>query len=489
MSKKVYMNSAAEREAIEVGKKFMNSTDVVGDMSRAYGTDLSSVRIHADSSSDLKTAQRGVDAFSTGNDIFFARAAFQKNDPASRGLLAHELSHSIQQGVGGAMSGMEHSAPMGAEQGGLIDWFRNLFKKKPKQEKENTLNFMAAGESLPQINGQAMNFKQLTQYANDQTSGSFHEKLLKNLEKQNGVYAGGYTDKREDLTTFIENRYQGTDQGNLLDRSLMNASGTLMINGLNASRLIPVLKTVTGGDLSNEAVGQMYDNLLSGGKLALQNRTLIEARQGDASYERSFKKKPNISPQAQKLRNDAQRFVDSYTPEEVAARDQKFMAGISPLKGLYLTQLRRIKNKYGTYITQLHPEDFCNKVGMSYYEDFFLMQDVVQLMDNDKNGKIFDYENNADDREYKTLADYYFNAFNIITRYFGTDTAIDEAEFNPQSVKDMEIGNIYSEGAMKTEGQIGGPGFDKKEYEGYLKRLKKRFKKEKKSKRLFGRFK
>ena len=111
---KLYLDTAAEREATEVGKKFMHSSDVVGDMSRAYGTDLSSVRIHADSDSDRRTAQRGVDAFSTGNDVFFARAAFNKNDPASRGLLAHELSHSIQQGVGGEMGGMTHSAPMGA---------------------------------------------------------------------------------------------------------------------------------------------------------------------------------------------------------------------------------------------------------------------------------------------------------------------------------------------------------------------------------------
>ena len=74
-----------------------------------------------------------MDAFSTGKEVFFARAAFNKNDSASRGLLAHELSHSLQQGVGGEMGGMQHSAPMGAEQGGLIDWFRNLFKKKPNE--------------------------------------------------------------------------------------------------------------------------------------------------------------------------------------------------------------------------------------------------------------------------------------------------------------------------------------------------------------------
>ena len=49
MGRKMYTDMAAEREAIEVGKKFMNSSDVVADMSRAYGADLSSVRIHVKS--------------------------------------------------------------------------------------------------------------------------------------------------------------------------------------------------------------------------------------------------------------------------------------------------------------------------------------------------------------------------------------------------------------------------------------------------------
>lgn len=73
-----------------------------------------------------------MDAFSTGRDIYFAQGAYDRSDPASRGLLAHELSHSLQQGVGGDASVMAQSAPVGAEQGGWRDWFR----KKPKQPAE-----------------------------------------------------------------------------------------------------------------------------------------------------------------------------------------------------------------------------------------------------------------------------------------------------------------------------------------------------------------
>lgn len=132
MSTHLHQDPAAEREANDIGRQFMNSSDVVGDMSRTYNTDLSSVRLHTDSSAAQMTAQRGVDAFSTGTDIFFGQGVFNQSDPASRGLLAHELSHSMQQGLGG---GMQQSAPMGAEQGGFLDFFRKLFGIKSKEEK------------------------------------------------------------------------------------------------------------------------------------------------------------------------------------------------------------------------------------------------------------------------------------------------------------------------------------------------------------------
>lgn len=121
---KLHLNQAAEKEANENGKRFMNSTNVVEDMSRVHGVDLSSVRIHADGNAAQQTAARGVDAYSTGKDVFFARNAFNQSDPASRGLLAHELTHSLQQGMGSEAASIQQSAPVGAEQGGFFDFFR-----------------------------------------------------------------------------------------------------------------------------------------------------------------------------------------------------------------------------------------------------------------------------------------------------------------------------------------------------------------------------
>ena len=150
MGNTLHVDKAAEKEATDIGAKFMHSSDVVGDMSRAYGRDLSSVRIHTDESAARGAAERGVDAFSTGKDVFFARGAFDRSDPASRGLLAHELSHSMQQGVGGGAPALTQSAPMGAEQGGLREWFNRLFSKSGDTEEPAPEEIPAANEAAPE---------------------------------------------------------------------------------------------------------------------------------------------------------------------------------------------------------------------------------------------------------------------------------------------------------------------------------------------------
>ena len=136
MGSKLHLDLKAEQEANEIAAQFMDSQDVVGDMSRTYGADFSSVRIHTDENAAQRVAPTGADAFSTGRDIFFGRGAFDQSDPASRGLLAHELAHTMQQGIGGGEQSVTQSAPEGEAQGGILDWFRGLFGKKKKPEPE-----------------------------------------------------------------------------------------------------------------------------------------------------------------------------------------------------------------------------------------------------------------------------------------------------------------------------------------------------------------
>ena len=66
-----------------------------------FGHDFSGVRVHTDSRSAAAAAEINSYAFATGSDIHFAAGQFQPGTPHGDRLLAHELTHTIQQ-TGGA---------------------------------------------------------------------------------------------------------------------------------------------------------------------------------------------------------------------------------------------------------------------------------------------------------------------------------------------------------------------------------------------------
>jgi hypothetical protein len=68
-----------------------------GILERGFGTDLTEIRIHADSNADRLTRLLDTDAFAAGPPVFFRRGACQPRTRAGQGLLAHEVTHSLQQ--------------------------------------------------------------------------------------------------------------------------------------------------------------------------------------------------------------------------------------------------------------------------------------------------------------------------------------------------------------------------------------------------------
>jgi Domain of unknown function (DUF4157) len=73
---------------------------------RAMGTDLSEVRVHTNSTADALNRQVSAKAFTTGNDVFFSRGTYDPSSESGQRLLAHELTHTMQQ------SGMAQRAPI-----------------------------------------------------------------------------------------------------------------------------------------------------------------------------------------------------------------------------------------------------------------------------------------------------------------------------------------------------------------------------------------
>ena len=83
-----------------------------------FGADLSGVRVHEDSASDVLNKAVQAEAFTTGADIFFREGQYQPGSTEGDRLLAHELTHVVQQESSPAASGsgLEVSDPQDASE-------------------------------------------------------------------------------------------------------------------------------------------------------------------------------------------------------------------------------------------------------------------------------------------------------------------------------------------------------------------------------------
>jgi uncharacterized protein DUF4157 len=73
-------------------------------MGRALNADFSGVRVHTGSEANALNHALSARAFTTGKDMYFRQGEYNPGSSAGRELLAHELTHVVQQDTGVARS-------------------------------------------------------------------------------------------------------------------------------------------------------------------------------------------------------------------------------------------------------------------------------------------------------------------------------------------------------------------------------------------------
>ncbi|MEQ8973397.1 MAG: DUF4157 domain-containing protein [Coleofasciculus sp. C1-SOL-03] len=101
------------------------SEDVREPMEQAFGADFSGVRVHNNSNADQLNRSLNARAFTTGSDIFFKQGEYNPGSRDGQELLAHELTHVVQQ------SGSQ----LQTKQTGSVELMRSL-EDKGSQETE-----------------------------------------------------------------------------------------------------------------------------------------------------------------------------------------------------------------------------------------------------------------------------------------------------------------------------------------------------------------
>lgn len=70
-------------------------------MEGAFGADFSGVNVHTGPQADALNRSLNARAFTTGSDIFFGQGQYNPGSSGGQELIAHELTHTVQQGAAG----------------------------------------------------------------------------------------------------------------------------------------------------------------------------------------------------------------------------------------------------------------------------------------------------------------------------------------------------------------------------------------------------
>jgi hypothetical protein len=100
-----------EREADRLSERVVNTSpkDLPAGM---HQHDLSNVRVHTDTQAGESARAVNALAYTVGRDVVFAPGYYAPHSPSGRRLLAHELTHVLQQETGSTQTSFANPAPM-----------------------------------------------------------------------------------------------------------------------------------------------------------------------------------------------------------------------------------------------------------------------------------------------------------------------------------------------------------------------------------------
>ncbi|HEY3386981.1 MAG TPA: DUF4157 domain-containing protein [Saprospiraceae bacterium] len=123
---------------------------VTSKMNRAFGFDFSSVRIHADSKSAKLSDSIQARAFTHGQDVYFNRGEYNPGQTEGSKLLAHELTHVVQQTSTGSMQGgppQTIQRSIGGFFGNLWRSIATIFVDEPDYDDKTLTDYLAVLDS------------------------------------------------------------------------------------------------------------------------------------------------------------------------------------------------------------------------------------------------------------------------------------------------------------------------------------------------------
>lgn len=137
-------NSTTTEQQLQLTRGNGSSLDAKtrAQMENGFGADFSGVKIHTNTTAVQMNKEIGAQAFTSGNDIYFNEGNYKPNSQNGKKLLAHELTHTIQQGASNVVGSIQReiSATTSTVDEHAVDSSAATCDEATQREKEAFIN-------------------------------------------------------------------------------------------------------------------------------------------------------------------------------------------------------------------------------------------------------------------------------------------------------------------------------------------------------------
>jgi Domain of unknown function (DUF4157)/Putative peptidoglycan binding domain len=203
------------------------------EMESGFGTDFSNVKIHTDSNAIQMNQEIDAQAFTNGNDVYFNKGKYNPDSKEGKHLLAHELTHTIQQ-TGMVQKSAIKNENLPEDLQTEQPEFKNDTKLEKTNDEESLIRTGAKGEYVSKLQNGLMDLGyQLPNFGADGDFGSETRNAVVDFQNDNFLDTDGIV---------------GSETIGTLDNILVELGGG---NTNNCASTVPFDKDFT----SQESVG------------------------------------------------------------------------------------------------------------------------------------------------------------------------------------------------------------------------------------------
>jgi peptidoglycan hydrolase-like protein with peptidoglycan-binding domain len=160
-----------------------------GEMESGFGADFSDVKIHTDTNAVQMSQELGAQAFTNGNDVYFNKGKYNPDSREGKHLLAHELTHTIQQ-TGAVQKSVDPSST--AAEDLESPRFKGDYKLEQTHDDLDYLATGSKGEPVQKVQSGLMDLGyQLPKFGADGDFGSETRAAVFKFQSDNGLSYDG----------------------------------------------------------------------------------------------------------------------------------------------------------------------------------------------------------------------------------------------------------------------------------------------------------